>query len=177
MKLFIARHGETAWNVASREMGQLDSPLTDRGVEQARALARRLAGLHVEVVYSSDLGRALRTAELIARECGIEVRVEPALRERHMGIFQGLTRAEMHERYPAERTAYETGGYDHVIPGGESARQRTERSVRALTDMRCSISADASPSSPTVASFWGSSLMCSGWIPGRLGASSDTTEA
>jgi broad specificity phosphatase PhoE len=135
VKLFIARHGETAWNLAGREMGQLDSPLTERGVLQADALARRLGGLRIDAVYSSDLGRAVATAERIARACGRELRLEPALRERHMGIFQGLTKAEMQERSPAERKAFETGGFDHVIPEGESARERTERSVRALTEL------------------------------------------
>jgi probable phosphoglycerate mutase len=135
MKLLAARHGETAWNLEGREMGHLDSPLTERGLEQAEALARRLAELRIELVYSSDLGRAKRTGEVIAATCQVELRVDPALRERNMGIFQGLTKTEMLERYPVERKAYEMGGFDYVIPEGESARQRTERSVRALTEI------------------------------------------
>jgi probable phosphoglycerate mutase len=135
MKLFAARHGETAWNLVGREMGHLDSPLTERGVLQAEALARRLGDLGIERVYSSDLGRALRTAEIVAEACGVELELDPALRERHMGIFQGLTSAEILEKYPAERRDYDSGGVDYVVPGGESARQRTERSVRALTGL------------------------------------------
>ena len=135
MKAFVARHGETEWNLAGREMGQLDSPLTARGVQQADALGRRLAGVGVECVYASDLGRAARTGEIIAALCRIELVIEPGLRERNMGIFQGMTVAEMEERYPDERRDYQTLGYDYVIPSGESARQRTERSVHVMTEI------------------------------------------
>ena len=135
MKLYLARHGETEWNLVGREMGHRDSPLTRRGVLQAEALARRVAGLAVDVVYSSDLDRARRTAEMIAAACAVELRIDPELRERNMGIFEGLTSAEILERYPEERRAYDAGGSEYVIPQGESARERTERSVRALTSI------------------------------------------
>src|SRR5690349_7599240 len=103
MKLFPVRHGETEWNVEGREIGQLDSALTLRGVQQAEALAQRLSELRIDALYSSDLGRAMRTAEIISLECGVPVVADPALRERHMGIFQGLTTDESRKRYPAER--------------------------------------------------------------------------
>jgi broad specificity phosphatase PhoE len=135
VKAFVARHGETEWNLAGREMGQLDSPLTARGLQQADALARRLTESGVECVYSSDLGRAQRTGEIIATLCRVELVIEPGLRERNMGIFQGMTVAEMEERYPVERRDYQTLGYDYAIPNGESARQRTERSVRVMTEI------------------------------------------
>jgi 2,3-bisphosphoglycerate-dependent phosphoglycerate mutase len=133
MKLFVARHGETEWNLLGREMGHLDSSLTDRGLRQAEALARRLAGLGIDRVYASDLERARRTAEIIAAACKVDLLVDPALRERNMGIFQGLTRAEIMERFPEEHRAFGTGDVEYVIPEGESARQRTDRSVTALT--------------------------------------------
>jgi broad specificity phosphatase PhoE len=135
MKAFVARHGETEWNLAGREMGHLDSPLTARGLMQANALALRLSGVGVELVYASDLGRAQRTGEIIAKLCEVELVIEPGLRERNMGIFQGMTVAEMEERYPVERRDYETLGHEYVIPNGESARQRTERSVRMMTEI------------------------------------------
>jgi broad specificity phosphatase PhoE len=135
LRAFVARHGETVWNLAGREMGQLDSPLTARGLGQADAFARRLAEIGVEALYSSDLGRAQRTGELIAALCFVELVVEPGLRERNSGIFQGLTVAEMEERYPMERRDERTPGDDYVIPDGESARQHTERSVRVMTEI------------------------------------------
>jgi broad specificity phosphatase PhoE len=133
MKLIAIRHGETEWNAQGREMGQLDSPLTPRGIRQAHAIARRLARVPFDALHSSDLGRAVQTADVIASSCGKKVTIDDGLRERHMGIFQGLTVAGMRERFPKERQDYERIGFEYVIPGGESARQRLERSVRVLT--------------------------------------------
>jgi len=135
MKLIAVRHGETEWNLQGREMGQLDSPLTLVGVQQAHALAQRLAQVPFEALYTSDLGRARHTAEVIAKVCSKPVVAMDSLRERHMGIFQGLTPDEIHRTYPLERAAYEEQGADYIIPGGESANQRVARSVRAITDL------------------------------------------
>lgn len=114
-------------------MGQLDSPLTALGIRQAEALAERLSRIEFAALYSSDLGRARHTAEIIAARCKRDVLVDAGLRERHMGIFEGLTREEMRSRFPQERSDYERIGFEHAIPGGESARQRLERSVRVMT--------------------------------------------
>lgn len=133
MKLIAIRHGEAEWNIQGREMGQLDSPLTLRGGEQARAIARRLKTAPFDLIYTSDLGRAVQTAEIIAAACRKEILIDTGLRERHMGIFQGLTIAEMRDKFPKEREDYERIGFEYIIPGGESAKQRLERSVRVLT--------------------------------------------
>lgn len=130
--LYIARHGETLWNTERRMQGHLDSPLSALGVEQALALAARMHELQPAALYSSDLGRALRTAEIIAGSCGLEPRVDEQLRERHLGIFQSLTWAEIERRYPEAWQRFAGGNPDFVIPGGESARQRYERSLVAL---------------------------------------------
>ena len=132
-KLLAIRHGETEWNVEGRVMGQLDSRLTARGVEQSMAIARRLQTVPFDALYSSDLGRAVRTADIIGEACGKPVSLDAGLRERHMGIFQALTTAEMYRRFPAERAEYERLGDEYVVPGGESGRDKRERSVRALT--------------------------------------------
>jgi broad specificity phosphatase PhoE len=102
---------------------------------QAAALARRLSNRRVGTVYSSDLGRALRTAEIIATACGVPLRVDRRLRERNMGIFQGLTLKEIRDRYPQECAAFEQSGFEYIIPEGESGRQRLDRSVRVLTEI------------------------------------------
>jgi broad specificity phosphatase PhoE len=133
MKLIAIRHGETEWNVEGRDQGQLDSPLTKTGVAQAHALAQRLRGYSFTHFYSSDLGRAVQTAEIIAAETGVPFVLDPGLRERHSGIFQGLKRAEMAVEFPAEFAEYQRLGHLYEIPGGESGVQRTARSVRALT--------------------------------------------
>lgn len=133
MLLIAVRHGETEWNLHNREMGHLDSPLTTVGVQQAEALGRRLSRLQVDELYSSDLGRAVRTAEIIGAACQKKVHLESELRERHMGLFQGLTWDEMAERFPQEREAYNRKGFYETVPEGETAQQRSDRSVRILT--------------------------------------------
>jgi broad specificity phosphatase PhoE len=132
MVLIAVRHGETEWNVQRREMGQLDSPLTVRGIQQAEALGRRLSGIKFDELYSSDLGRAVQTAEIIAATCEKLVRLDSGLRERNMGLFQGLTWKEMSEKYPSEHETYKRTGFYNAIPGGEpSPTERSERGNRA----------------------------------------------
>jgi 2,3-bisphosphoglycerate-dependent phosphoglycerate mutase len=135
MKLIAIRHGETEWNVQSREMGQLDSPLTDRGILQASAIAKRLSGYRFDALYCSDLGRAIRTAQIISSATGIEPLFDAGLRERNMGIFQGLTKAEMIVKFPREYSDYRRIGHTFRIPEGESAQERLVRSVRVLTEI------------------------------------------
>lgn len=133
--LFAVRHGETQWNRAGIQQGHMDSPLTDRGVEQARSLAEGLADRQIEVIYASDLGRAMRTAEIIAERLALPVQPDDRLRERHLGVMQGLTYAQFRERQPDVAAAYENGGPDYELPGGESARQRFERHLSCVADL------------------------------------------
>lgn len=135
MKLVAIRHGETEWNIEGREMGQLDSSLTQRGIEQAKALAKRLRRERISAMYTSDLGRAMQTAEIISSATGVAVSVDIGLRERHMGVFQGLTKAEMAERFPTEYEDYRRIGHTYRIPQGESGEERLERSIRVLTEI------------------------------------------
>lgn len=132
-RVIFIRHGETAWNIEGREMGQLDSPLTAQGIRQAEAIATRLSTSEFSTLYSSDLGRALQTAECISDKTGKPIIQDAGLRERHMGIFQGLTRKKMKEKYPTEWARYNSARkFTYVIPGGESQEQRSERSVRVV---------------------------------------------
>ena len=132
MKLVIVRHGETEWNVQHRAMGQLDSPLTPKGIQQARAIGNRLHRLKFTSLYSSDLGRAVQTANIIAEICAKKIMFDPELREWNMGIFQGLTVSEMHEKFPQERQDYEQIGDEYIIPEGESLDQCRDRGFRIL---------------------------------------------
>src|ERR1035437_8298705 len=134
-RFILVRHGETEWNLQEREMGQLDSPLTPLGLEQARRLGARLGQIKIDRLYSSDLPRAARTAAIIAEQTGHAVVFDVRLRERNMGIFQGLTAPEMDARYPKEREAYRTVGFEYVIPNGKSARQRVDRAVACLDEL------------------------------------------
>lgn len=133
--LFAVRHGETEWNLTGRQQGHLDSRLSQRGVEQAEELARGLAERGIETIYSSDLGRAFQTAEIIGARLGLPVHPDRRLRERHLGSLQALTKDEFQQRYPGEWASFSTGDPDYVFPGGESARQRYDRSVSCLLEL------------------------------------------
>jgi 2,3-bisphosphoglycerate-dependent phosphoglycerate mutase len=131
--LIAIRHGETEWNREGRFQGHLNSALNREGMTQAEALGERLTAERFDLLLSSDLGRALQTAQAIALRTGHEIVVEPRLRERRMGIFQGLTPIEVQARYPDEYARFRSHDPDYVIPHGESARQLFERSVACFT--------------------------------------------
>jgi len=134
-ELTVVRHGESNWNTEGRQQGHLDSGLSERGRTQAQAIAARLRGQHYAAVYTSDLGRAKETALIIDQLLGIGLSVEPRLRERHLGVFQGLTWPEIEQQHPEAFQAFNTGDPDYVIPGGESAHQRFERTVGCLENI------------------------------------------
>ena len=98
--LLVARHGETDWNRDHRVQGQTDVDLNPTGRAQAEALARSLADTRLGAVYSSDLTRALETAEAVARPRGLRVLTDPDLREKNFGSWEGLTDVEIAERFP-----------------------------------------------------------------------------
>ena len=109
--ILLARHGESDWNRSEQWQGLADRPLTELGREQARALADRLRDVSLDAIYSSDLQRARDTAQIVARDHGLEVTEVPALREVDVGSWSGLTRTEAQARFPE--------GYARWIDGGE----------------------------------------------------------
>lgn len=129
------RHGETEWNRLGKQQGHLDSPLTELGIRQAEAIAARLANEKFDALYTSDLGRAYATAECIARRTGHKAIADVRLRERNLGIFQGLTMAEIEERHAEEYSLFRSGDPDYRIPGGESARERHERVIACAEEL------------------------------------------
>ncbi len=130
--LWMIRHGETAWNAEGRVQGQTDVPLSETGHAQARAIAAALSGGRFAALYSSDLLRCLQTAQPFARSAGLEVRIDPALRERHYGIFEAITYAEAKVRYPDDYARFRAKELDYDFRGGESLRGFFERSIRCL---------------------------------------------
>jgi probable phosphoglycerate mutase len=131
--ILLARHGETDWNRDNRFQGHADPPLNDTGRAQAAELAERLAGDELAAVYSSPLRRAFETAAAIAEPHGLEpVRLD-ALREVDVGSWQGLTRAEVEQRFPdqyARWLDHEQGWED-----GETYEAMGERVVRAMLEL------------------------------------------
>jgi probable phosphoglycerate mutase len=122
--VILVRHGQTEWNDGARFQGHLDSPLTKAGLLQAESIGRRIAKERIAAVYSSDLGRALQTAELIAAPCELAVVTNDRLRERGLGVFQGLSRDEIALRFPEEAKRYYSRDPHYAVPGGESAMGR-----------------------------------------------------
>jgi broad specificity phosphatase PhoE len=130
-RILLARHGETAWNVARRLQGHADIPLDEVGRDQARALAARLGDAGITAVWTSDLVRARETGAIVAGALALPApSVDPELRERYYGIFEGLTRDEClaRDRDAWNAWVWETG----APPGGEPGTDATARLTRAL---------------------------------------------
>jgi len=122
MSIFLIRHGETALNVA-RVLQPADTPLSARGIAQAEALAKRLATLDVTAIISSDLPRALRTAQAIAAATGAPIETTPLLQERNFGDWRGQ---------PYDVMAINPLTMQEAPPGGESVATFEERVAQAF---------------------------------------------
>jgi len=126
-KFIVVRHGETVWNAEGRIQGHLDSELNEEGLAQALLVGERMAREPFDHFYCSDLRRALQTAQPIVKRSDKVPTVTPRLRERNLGIFQGLTSEECQHKYPQEYRRFHRREVDHVMPGGESVRQLNAR--------------------------------------------------
>jgi probable phosphoglycerate mutase len=115
---YFLRHGETTWNAAGKTQGQLNSPLSDKGRDQAEEAAIALKDEPIERIVASPLDRAYHTAEAVARVQGLEIETDPALMECHLGEHQGGP----HGDWLAD---YFRGEYDP--PGGETFGQFCDR--------------------------------------------------
>jgi broad specificity phosphatase PhoE len=131
--ILLARHGETDWNRQGRFQGHADPPLNETGRAQAAELAAELEGVGLAAVYSSPLGRALETAQLVAAEHGLEPVAVDALREVDVGSWEGLTRAEVEARFPEQLARWLD--YDQGWEDGESYEEMGRRVVVALLQL------------------------------------------
>jgi glucosyl-3-phosphoglycerate phosphatase len=116
----LLRHGQTIWNAEGRFQGHTDIPLDDVGVTQAQRAAGMLAALRPDAITSSDLTRAVSTAQPLARLTGLVVTLDKDLRERSGGLWEGLVGEEIRARWPAEHAAWNP-------PEGESREAVAER--------------------------------------------------
>jgi probable phosphoglycerate mutase len=120
LNIILIRHGETAWNAERRLQGHLDIPLNAEGERQAALLAEALAPESIDLVVASDLQRARQTAQAVAATRKLSVQVEPGLRERCYGGFEGLLYSEIEQRFPAEFAAWQARDIDAVLPSGKN---------------------------------------------------------
>lgn len=131
MKIYLVRHGQTAWNKQRRYQGSQDIPLDSEGVLQAEKLAERLKEIRWDRVISSDLQRARITAETVV-DGKIEIELMPELREMHFGDWEGITFSEAEEKWPGDVKNFFADPTQSIIPNGENAIVFSERVLRGL---------------------------------------------
>lgn len=129
-RLTLVRHGESQWNLENRFTGWVDIDLSPKGECEAAAAGHVLKGVPVDVLFTSVLKRAMRTAEIACAEAGIHdipVHRDQALNERHYGDLQGLNKAETAEKFGAEQVHVWRRSYDVPPPNGESLKDTQAR--------------------------------------------------
>jgi broad specificity phosphatase PhoE len=131
-RVILVRHGQSQGNAERRFGGHTPTPLSRLGHAQAEATARALAAEGVTAIYSSDLLRAVQTAEPLARATGLRVENTSAFRERSVGIMEGLTFEDAAAAHPEEYAALVRRDFEHVLAGGESYRQLLDRASARL---------------------------------------------
>ena len=131
-RLLLIRHAQTEWNIQRRFQGHGDSPITEEGQEQLQRLKSRLAGLEFDVVYSSDLRRTMETSKMLSGKQRVE---EPRLRERGVGILEGLNLEQIMAEHAEAFRAFRSGDKDHQIEGGESLQIALNRAWTFLEEM------------------------------------------
>ncbi len=132
-RLVFIRPGETDWNKLGRWQGWVSTPLNELGERQARALANFIRNIGMSALYTSDLRRALKTAECLAERLSFEPISDERLRERNIGLWQGLTRAEIEAWYPDDYAAMLADVDGYRVDCGES-RDDVRARVRAALD-------------------------------------------
>lgn len=138
MSLLLIRHGETVWNRQGRYQGRSDPPLTMRGREQARLLGAELADVHARSIVSSPLRRAHATALDIGRRLSLPVELDGGLSELSFGIWEGLTQAEVKQRWPDALRRWKLQPDAAPPPGGEPLPMAAERIRRCLDGLAAS---------------------------------------
>lgn len=134
----LVRHGETHWNAARRLQGHTDIDLNDRGKIQAQQMAQALKAIDLkfDVLYTSDLIRAAKTAHAIEHLFGVNAIADAALRERHLGSLQGLTIEDAQRLKPDLWQIHMQRDLEHELLGGESIKQFAIRIHGALEKIR-----------------------------------------
>lgn len=131
-RIYLVRHGEAEGNLYRIAHGQYNGLLTDRGYEQLKVLKRRFDNVHIDAVYSSDLFRARTTARAVYEPKGLELHLEPAFREIHMGIWEGHIWQELNTVYEEQMFYFNRQLDKFHVEGSETAQQVLDRYIPAL---------------------------------------------
>ena len=134
-ELTMIRHGETEWNIVQRFQGHKDSDLTENGKSQVEALAKRFREEEMDHLYSSDLLRTQKTAEGVSRGTGCKIQLDERLREKNLGIFEGLIITEIQRKYSDAYKAFKNGGARYQIESGESTLDLLVRGLGFLKEI------------------------------------------
>ena len=135
-EIILIRHGETEWNSQQRMQGHSNSDLSSLGQAQIQALGQWMKNVPFDHIYSSDSLRAKQTAEAITQFSGHELKIDLRLREKNLGVFEGLTSEEARERHPEVFRLFKTAGSKYVIDEGESTQQLQDRSLEIVNEIR-----------------------------------------
>lgn len=130
--LYLVRHGETVHNLEGRIQGHADSSLTPLGIKQAKAICKRLASEKFDAIYSSDLGRAVATAKIIASNHKQPVQTTELIREVYFDKVQGLTQKEFETKYPEDYRKWREDSINHRPPGAETLEHLISRCTEFL---------------------------------------------
>jgi len=134
-RVIFIRPGETDWNRDLRFQGQVAIPLNEHGQRQAQRLANFIRNIGLSALYTSDLKRAVQTAELLAEKLGFSPILDSRLRERAIGGWQGLTQKEIQNWYPADYQQFLADPENYRVIGGESRKDVRERMQAAFTEI------------------------------------------
>lgn len=134
-RLYLIRHGQSAGNAEGRFGGHSATPLSKLGKQQAEMTAQALAKERITAIYSSDLYRAVQTAEPLARALNLKINATNTFRERHVGVLEGLTFDEAKKEFPEDYYALVNRELAHVITRGESYHQLLDRTTSVLNEI------------------------------------------
>ncbi len=131
-RLYLARHGQTLWNLEGRTQGSKDSALTPLGIEQAKKLGEYFRNIELDMIYCSPLERAYLTAQVIADAKHLDCKPDNRLVEMDFGKWEGLTRAEIQENYPDEFKTWLEMPHLAEMPEGETPRAAQKRMIEFI---------------------------------------------
>ena len=129
MKIYVARHGQTLWNVQNRVCGRTDVELTKEGIEQAKKLAQKVKKYAIDFIIASPLKRAQQTSQIVAEENGLEIFTDERLIEQNYGIYEGVERTNGDFLANKRQFAYR-------YPEGESMMQVAHRTYSLIEEIK-----------------------------------------
>ena len=124
---YLVRHGQTEWNTQGRTQGHGNSPLTDLGISQAQNLAKALREYPIDMIYCSDLGRAVQTAQIVGKELNLDVVATDKLREMGFGVWEGMKMTDIETEYADLFNLWRNQPDKLLVPGGEMLKDIKKR--------------------------------------------------